>query len=95
MTNPRGKLVVTDSGFKDTANEADLEKLSQPLADYKAYVQGEVKEQVAKTKTFTEAVKAGDIEKAKYLLADNPRPLRTHRTDYRAFQRTRPRHRCA
>ena len=38
LTNPRGKLVVTDSGFKDTANEADLEKLSQPLADYKAYV---------------------------------------------------------
>ena len=49
LTNPRGKLVVTDSGFKGTANEADLEKLSQPLADYKAYVQGEVKELVAKT----------------------------------------------
>ena len=56
LTNPRGKLVVTDSGFKGTANEADLEKLSQPLADYKAYVQGEVKELVAKTKTFTEPV---------------------------------------
>ena len=69
LTNPRGKLVVTDSGFKGTANEADLEKLSQPLADYKAYVQGEVKELVAKTKTFTEAVKAGDIEKAKSLFA--------------------------
>ena len=69
LTNPRGKLIVTDSGFKDTANEADLEKLSQPLADYKAYVQGEVKELVAKTKTFTEAVKAGDIEKAKSLFA--------------------------
>ena len=24
LTNPRGKLIVTDSGFKDTANEADL-----------------------------------------------------------------------
>ena len=69
LTNPRGKLIVTDSGFKDTANEADLEKLAQPLADYKAYVQGEVKELVAKTKTFTEAVKAGDIEKAKSLFA--------------------------
>lgn len=70
LTNPRGKLVVADSGFKDTANEADLEKLPQPLADYKAYVQGEVKELAAKTKTFTEAVKAGDIEKAKSLFAD-------------------------
>ena len=32
LNNPRGKLVVTDSGFKDTGNEADLEKLAQPLA---------------------------------------------------------------
>ena len=69
LTNPRGKLVVTDSGFKDTANEADLEKLAKPLADYKAYVQGEAKELVAKTRAFTEAVKAGDIEKAKSLFA--------------------------
>ena len=69
LTNPRGKLIVTDSGFKDTANEADLEKLEQPLADYKAYVQAEAKELVAKTKAFTEAVKAGDIEKAKSLFA--------------------------
>ena len=65
LTNPRGKLVVTDSGFKDTGNEADLEKLAKPLADYKVYVQGEAKELVAKTKAFTDAVKAGDIEKAK------------------------------
>ncbi|MCF7521967.1 iron uptake system protein EfeO [Neisseria sp. ZJ106] len=69
LTNPRGKLIVTDSGFKDTANEADLEKLAQPLAAYKAYVQGEVKELVAKTKAFTDAVKAGNAEQAKALFA--------------------------
>ena len=74
LTNPRGKLVVTDSGFKDTGNEADLEKLAKPLADYKVYVQGEAKELVAKTKAFTDAVKAGDIEKAKSLFA----ATRTH-----------------
>ena len=74
LTNPRGKLVVTDSGFKDTGNEADLEKLAKPLADYKVYVQGEAKELVAKTKVFTDAVKAGDIEKAKSLFA----ATRTH-----------------
>ena len=74
LTNPRGKLVVTDSGFKDTGNEADLEKLAKPLADYKVYVQGEAKELVAKTKAFTDAVKAGDIEKAKSLFA----AARTH-----------------
>ncbi|MCP1660134.1 iron uptake system protein EfeO [Neisseria perflava] len=67
LTNPRGKLTVTDSGFKDTTAEADLEKLAQPLADYKVYVQGEAKELVAKTKDFVAAVKAGDINKAKSL----------------------------
>ena len=65
LTNPRGKLVVTDSGFKDTTDEAALEKLAQPLGDYKKYVQGEAKELVTKTEAFVAAVKAGDIEKAK------------------------------
>lgn len=69
LTNPRGKLIVTDSGFKDTGSEADMEKLAQPLADYKVYVQGEAKELVAKTKQFTEAVKAGNIDQAKSLFA--------------------------
>ena len=69
LTNPRGKLVVTDSGFKDTGNEADLEKLAKPLADYKVYVQGEAKELVSKTEAFVAAVKAGDIDKAKSLFA--------------------------
>ena len=65
LTNPRGKLVVTDSGFKNTTDEAALEKLAQPLGDYKKYVQGEAKELVTKTEAFVAAVKAGDIEKAK------------------------------
>lgn len=70
LTNPRGKLTVTDSGFKATANEADLEKLAKPLGDYKTYVQGEAKQLVAKTRAFAEAVKASDIEKAKSMFAD-------------------------
>lgn len=69
LTNPRGKLVVTDSGFKDTTDEAVLEKLAQPLGDYKKYVQGEAKELVSKTEAFVAAVKAGDIDKAKSLFA--------------------------
>ena len=28
LNNPCGKLVVTDSGFKDTGNEVDLKKLA-------------------------------------------------------------------
>ncbi|MFC2505950.1 MAG: iron uptake system protein EfeO [Kingella sp. (in: b-proteobacteria)] len=69
LNNPRGKLIVTDSGFKDTTAEADLEKLAQPLAEYKKYVQGEAQELVSKTKAFTEAIKAGKVEEAKKLFA--------------------------
>ena len=69
LTNPRGKLIVTDSGFKDTTDEAALEKLAQPLGEYKKYVQGEAKELVVKTEAFVAAVKAGEIDKAKSLFA--------------------------
>ena len=69
LTNPRGKLTVTDSGFKATASQADMAKLEQPLAEYKAYVQAEAKDLVAKTTEFTAAVKAGNIDKAKSLFA--------------------------
>lgn len=74
LTNPRGKLTVTDSGFKATSNEADLAKLEKPLADYKVYVQNEAKQLVEKTEGFVAAVKAGDIDKAKAQFA----PTRYH-----------------
>lgn len=74
LNNPRGKLTVTDSGFKQVGGEADLEKLAQPLADYKAYVQAEAAGLVKKTAAFAAAVKAGEIEKAKAMFADT----RTH-----------------
>ncbi|ASK27897.1 iron uptake system protein EfeO [Neisseria chenwenguii] len=74
LNNPRGKLVVTDSGFKDTGNTADMAKLAAPLAEYKKYVQAEAAELVKKTEAFTAAVKAGDTAKAKSLFADT----RTH-----------------
>ncbi len=74
LTNPRGKLIVTDSGFKHAENQADMSKLAQPLADYKVYVQAEAKELVKKTAQFVAAVKAGQIDQAKALFADT----RTH-----------------
>ncbi|MDK4565706.1 cupredoxin domain-containing protein, partial [Kingella kingae] len=49
LNNPRGKLVVTDSGFKQAGSEADLAKLAEPLAAYKKYVQAEAVELVSKT----------------------------------------------
>ena len=74
LTNPRGKLIVTDSGFKPAENQADMSKLAQPLADYKVYVQAEAKELVKKTAQFVAAVKAGQIDQAKALFEDT----RTH-----------------
>ena len=74
LNNPRGKLTVTDSGFKQAGGEADLEKLAQPLADYKTYVQNEAEQLITKTAAFVAAVKAGETEKAKSLFADT----RTH-----------------
>lgn len=74
LNNPRGKLTVTDSGFKQTAGEADMEKLAQPLVDYKTYVQAEAEQLVSKTGAFVAAVKAGEIDTAKAMFAD----VRTH-----------------
>ena len=65
LTNPRGKLTVTDSGFKATESQADMAKLEKPLAEYKTYVQAEAKELVAKTEAFVAAVKAGNVDEAK------------------------------
>ena len=70
LTNPRGKLVVTDSGFKADPAQADMAKLTQPLADYKVYVQGEAKLLAEKTEKFAAAVKAGKVDEAKALFAD-------------------------
>lgn len=70
LTNPRGKLIVTDSGFQAPENLADMSKLAQPLADYKTYVQAEAKVLVEKTDAFVAAVKAGEIDKAKAMFAD-------------------------
>lgn len=70
LTNPRGKLIVTDSGFQAPESLADMSKLAQPLADYKVFVQAEAKVLVEKTDAFVAAVKAGEIEKAKKMFAD-------------------------
>ncbi|MGF6148606.1 Efem/EfeO family lipoprotein NMB0035 precursor [Kingella potus] len=70
LTNPRGKLTVTDSGFKAQPAQADMGKLAQPLADYKTYVQGEAQQLVGKTEKFVAAVQAGKVDEAKSLFAD-------------------------
>ncbi|PKH26444.1 ferrous iron transporter [Enterobacterales bacterium CwR94] len=74
LSNPKGKLIVEGSGGQAENGKPDVLLLVGPIAEYKVYVIKEVEQLVAQTKAFTDAVKAGDIEKAKGLFA----PTRQH-----------------
>ncbi|MFS2224849.1 iron uptake system protein EfeO [Pantoea sp. B65] len=74
LSNPKGKLIVKDSGAKVNDGKPDVLQLVGPIAEYKVYVTKEVDQLVLGTKAFTDAVKAGDIAKAKALFA----PTRQH-----------------
>ena len=74
LTNPKGKLIVKGQATADAAKSEALLSLGTAITDYKAYVTAETAELVKGTKAFTDAVKAGDIEKAKSLYA----PTRQH-----------------
>ncbi|WP_139974007.1 iron uptake system protein EfeO [Ochrobactrum sp. CGA5] len=54
-------------GFGAAKAEVSPLDLVQPIADYKVYVQENLDVLVKDTKAFTDAVKAGDLEKAKEL----------------------------
>ena len=68
LSNPKGKLIVKAVGDQ-SAPKNDLLALTAPITEYKAYVTAQMVELVKGTKAFTDAVKAGDIEKAKSLYA--------------------------
>lgn len=74
LTNPKGKLIVKGEATADAAQGNSLLSLSGAITDYKTYVTKEMDGLVAGTKAFTDAVKAGDLEKAKSLYA----PTRQH-----------------
>lgn len=74
LTNPKGKLVVKGEATADAAKGDALLSFGEAITAYKAYVVGETAQLVSGTKAFTDAVKAGDIEKAKALYA----PTRQH-----------------
>ncbi len=73
LSNPKGKLIVKCTNTASDGKQ-DVMQLVGPIADYKAYVTKEVADLVVGTKAFTDAVKAGDLEKAKALYA----PTRRH-----------------
>lgn len=74
LSNPKGKLIVKASGSQANDGKPDVLQLVGPIAEYKVYVTKEVGQLVASTKAFTDAVKAGDLAKAKALFA----PTRQH-----------------
>ena len=74
LTNPKGKLIVKGGATAEAAKGEALLSLGDAITAYKAYVTKETADLVARTKAFTDAVKAGDIEKAKSLYA----PTRQH-----------------
>ncbi|GGD12501.1 iron uptake system component EfeO [Franconibacter daqui] len=74
LSNPKGKLIVKAAGGAQPAAKSDLMSLEGAITQYKAYVTAETAALVKGTKAFTDAVKAGDIEKAKSLYA----PTRQH-----------------
>ncbi|MBV2143155.1 iron uptake system protein EfeO [Falsochrobactrum sp. TDYN1] len=59
--------VALSLGFSAAKAEVSPLDLVQPIADYKIYVQENLDILVKDTKAFTDAIKAGDIEKAKEL----------------------------
>lgn len=65
LTNPKGKLIVTGAATKDAAKANAVLSLGDAITAYKAYVTAETAQLVSGTKAFTDAVKAGDIEKRK------------------------------
>ena len=74
LTNPKGKLIVKGNATADAAKGTALLSLGDAITAYKAYVIKETADLAAGTKAFTDAVKAGDIDKAKSLYA----PTRQH-----------------
>lgn len=61
--------VALSLSFSAARAEISPLDLVQPIADYKLYVQENLEVLVKDTKAFTDAIKAGDLEKAKSLYA--------------------------
>ncbi|WP_374255677.1 iron uptake system protein EfeO [Yokenella regensburgei] len=69
LTNPKGKLIVKGAASADAAKADAVLSLGEAITAYKAYVTEQTAELVKNTKIFTDAVKAGDLAKAKSLYA--------------------------
>lgn len=73
LTNPKGKLIVKGAAVASPEQNHVL-VLGNAITQYKTWVAAETAALVSGTKSFTDAIKSGDIEKAKALYA----PVRQH-----------------
>lgn len=69
LTNPKGKLIVKGEAAAGAEKANAVLSLSNAITKYKTYVTAQTTELVKATKAFTDAVKAGEVEKAKSLYA--------------------------
>lgn len=75
LSNPKGKLIVQgEAAPTASGNKPNLLALAGPITAYKSWVMQEVAQLASGTAEFTQAVKAGDLEKARALYA----PTRQH-----------------
>jgi iron uptake system component EfeO len=68
-SNTRADLVVTGEGEAAPAASVDQAKLDAAVADYQSYVLAQTEALATNTKQFTDAIRAGDVAKAKQLYA--------------------------
>ncbi|TPV30790.1 iron uptake system protein EfeO [Pantoea anthophila] len=69
LSNPKGKLIVQAGESATPGATSARMQLEGPITQYKAWVTEQVNQLVSQTQAFTDAVKAGDVEKAKALFA--------------------------
>ena len=68
-SNTRADLVVTGEGEAAPAASVDQAKLDAAVVDYQSYVLAQTEALATNTKQFTDAIRAGDVAKAKQLYA--------------------------
>ena len=94
-SNTRADLVVTGEGEAAPAASVDQAKLDAAVVDYQSYVLAQTEALATNTKQFTDAVRAGDNEKAKPLYARGAGAVGGDRAGRRAVPRQRRGHRLA
>lgn len=74
LNNPKGTLTVTATGSTAASAGPNPTDIVGPLSEYKNYVIKQAGDLVTRTRSFTDAVKAGKLEEAQSLYAQTRQP---------------------